>query len=305
MPNGSSHRPRATILLVIVGLALIAASYLGSGSSRDFSPAASFVGDCRSPTGVGDLAVSQLGSYNHELIQAPDRLQAVRAPTFAGSCSIRVQVDPGDIDSNQTDRAEITGTSTRWHNGEDVWYSLVFMLARGDPLPPMGGWMLVHQFFAQDPVRDVEGGAPPFAIEITSSGEIAADVRGGVKPTAYAPAPRDSVYYIARAPAGVWQILLIHIKWSTGPHGLVNIWYSRAGRPFTATPQVSTSGPNVLTVDGDVLPVYAETGIYRSRMNAIQTVYYAGLTAKPTRRATVAFWARASSHLWPPASLSR
>jgi hypothetical protein len=93
------------------------------------------------------LSASELGSYNHTLVQTPNRVEAVSDPAFLDRCTIRVEAHPGDVDKNQTDRAEITGTSVRWRAGENVWYLLSFMLGRLNPTPPPHGWMLIHQFF--------------------------------------------------------------------------------------------------------------------------------------------------------------
>jgi hypothetical protein len=93
----------------------------------------------------------------------------------------------------------------------------------------------------------------------------------------------------------VWHRLLIHAQWSTGDDGLVEVWHSQGNSPFSVTPQVSAPGPNVLTVAGDVLPVFAETGIYRSQSAATQIVYYAGLTAEATQVDALRSFARQTS----------
>ena len=143
--------------------------------------------------------------------------------------------------------------------------------------------MLVHEFFAQDIPAGISGGSPPFAIEITPAGKIIVHVRGGVKASPDNAAPRDRQAYVALATPGVWHSLLIHIKWSTSSNGLVEVWHRQGGHPFPHTPQAYVTGPDVLTVAGDVLPVYAATGIYRSHTTTDQVAYYAGLTAGPTR----------------------
>ncbi len=245
--------------------------------------APSFAGGCHSARGFGDLTALQLGSYDHAGIQAPNRLQAVTTPSFAGKCAIRIEVRPGDLGGSGTDRDEITGTRTLWHNGDNAWYSLAFMLDPNRPKPAPGGWMLIHQFFAQDIRAGISGGSPPFAIEITPAGQIDVDVRGGVKASSDDAAPWEHQTYLARATPGVWHALLIHIRWSSSSDGLVEVWHRRGSDSFPPTPQVSLRGPNVLTVAGHVLPVYAETGIYRSHTTTDQIVYYGGLTAAPTR----------------------
>jgi hypothetical protein len=108
-------------------------------------------------------------------------------------------------------------------------------------------------------------------IAVTPSGALVADVRGGSKASSLAAAPHDTEYLIARAAPGVWHTVLLHIEWETGDDGLTQIWHRRANGSFSRLPQVSARGPNVLTVAGDVLPVYAETGLYRSRASTVQT----------------------------------
>ena len=274
-------------VLIAVGLWVVLGATRSHRTARHVPP--TFAGDCRSTSGYGDLTAKQLGSYNHLLVRAPDRLQAVTDPILMGTCTIRINIKPGDVGGGQTDRAEITGTRTLWRNGDDVWYLLSFMLGPTNPLPAPGGWMLVDQFFAQDSQNHVSGGSPPFAVEVVPAGGIDVDVRGGAKASESDPAPRINEYHVAPATPGVWHSLLIHIKWSTANDGLVEVWHRQGTRPFPSAPQVSARGPNLLTVAGDVLPVYAETGIYRSRTTTDQTVYYAGLFAEPTRSAALKF----------------
>jgi len=72
---------------------------------------------CTAQSGAGDLGPGQLGSYDHVLIQAPARLQAVTNPAWNGHCAIRVEVQPGDGDDTTSDRDEMTGTGTLWPSG--------------------------------------------------------------------------------------------------------------------------------------------------------------------------------------------
>ena len=229
----------------------------------------------------------QPGRYDDLLIQARDRMKLVTTPSFLGDCTIRIQVQPGDGGSNATDRDEIARTGTVWRTGDDVWYGLVVMLARTYATPPPGGWVLIYQFFAQDIRAGISGGSPPFAIEITPAGQFRIHVRGGAKANAYDSAPRDDQYNLAAASAGVWHTVLIHIKWSAAEDGLVEVWDRQGNAPFLNHPQVYAPGPNVLTVAGDALPVYAETGIYRSHAATTQTVFFARLTAEPTQSAAL------------------
>ena len=62
----------------------------------------------------------------------------------------------------------------------------------------------------------------------------------------------------------------------------MEIWSRDAGSAWPAQP-VEAPGINVFTVAGDVLPVYSEVGIYRSRTAQTQVLYNAGLWARPTR----------------------
>jgi hypothetical protein len=246
----------------------------------------SFSGGCYAK-GDGNLKASELGDYSFVMLQEAGRLQATTEPGWKGGCAIRVEVREGDVDSNATDRAEMAGNKIVWRAGDDVWYAMSFMLDSQSPMPSPSGWMLVDQFFAQDKSRSISGGSPPLALEVEPQEGprkgIFVHVRGGAKPSAEASAPRDSSYRLSEASPGSWHELLIHVKWSGGSDGLVEVWQRQPNGLFSITPQVSATGPNVLTVAGDVLPVYAETGIYRSRAPYAQVVYYGGLWARPDR----------------------
>jgi hypothetical protein len=245
----------------------------------------SFSGSCDAK-GNGNIKASALGDYNWVGVQSASRLQATTEPGWMGGCAIRVEVREGDVDPNATDRAEIAGNKIVWHSGEDVWYALSFMLDPRSPLPSGSGWMLVNQFFAEDNSRSISGGSPPLAVEVGWQGPqkgIFVHVRGGAKPSAEASAPRDSQHWLSAATPGSWHELLIHAKWSSGSDGLIEVWQRQPNGLFSTTPQISAVGANVLTVAEDVLPVYAETGIYRSRAPYSQVVYYGGLWARADR----------------------
>lgn len=277
------------LLAIVVGGVVLTILKRGVPRSQPVRGGVSFVGLCASPTGTGPLPRTELGDYDHVLVQAPDRLEAVLRPHLVGRCSIRVQVRHGDTDVGATDRAEMSGARRTWQNGQEVWYLLAFMIDPVHPFPPPGGWMLVHQFYAEDLKAHVDGGSPPVAIEITPSGKLELKVRGGRKVSSESVAPRDEAYTIAAAVPAVWHVLLLHINWSTSADGRVVVWH-RVGRSrFSDAPQVVARGSNLLTVAGHVLPVYAESGIYRSRTRATQTVYYARFVAEPTRRAAMIY----------------
>jgi hypothetical protein len=248
----------------------------------------SFSGGCVKQS--GNLGAAELSGYNWLSLQEPNRLQATVSPSWNGGCAIRVEAREGDFDSNATDRAEISGTHTVWSAGQEVWYSMSFMLAAGSPMPPSSGWMLVHQFYAQDRTRWISGGSPPLSLEVQTPGGIYLKVRGGAKASEGTNAPRNSQYRLGEAAPGTWHELLFHVRWSVGSEGLVEVWQRQTGQPFSSSPEVVATGPNVLTVAGDVLPVYAETGVYRSRVSTAQVVDYGGLWARPTRVAAEGFF---------------
>lgn len=276
------------VIVGVLGVGMSAAVHPSNASGNN-GPA-SFSGGCATIQTSGDLDASQLGSYNQLLIQAPERLQATTDPSWGAGCAIRVEVHEGDVDSGSTDRAEFAGNKVLSNNGEEVWYAMSFMLDLDSPLPLPGQWMIVDQFFAQNIAERLSGGSPPLSIEVTPSGQARIYVRGGIKTSAAAPAPRENSYFLAPASPGVWHELLFHVKWSTGADGLVEVWQRASDGSFTSTPQISVSGPNVLSVAGDALPVYAETGIYRSRSAAVQVVYYGGLWARQERAEAEAFF---------------
>jgi hypothetical protein len=254
---------------------------------------ASFSGSCEASAASGKLTRTQLGSYERLLLGKGGAIEAVVNPRWPGQCAIGATVRQGDFTggSTTTNRTEFTAPRTLWHSGQSVWYAMSFDLTASSPLPRRGGWMLVHQFFAQDMTMGISGGSPPFAFEITPKGQIRVHVRGGAKSSATAWAPVNHSHFVAPVTRGTWHDLLIHIRWSDTSSGLIQIWQRGSNGAFTSAPQVSISGPNILTVSGDVLPVYAETGIYRSISPTTQTVYYGGLWARADRAEAEPFFA--------------
>lgn len=275
-------------------LALVGALFAARATHAAGATPVSFTGGCDTTQTSGDLGAGKLGSYDKLLIQAPERLQATVAPSWNGHCAMRFEVHQGDVDSNQTDRAEVAGNRLVWNSGEEVWYSLSFMLTPEDPLPSTGQWMLVDQFFAQDARDQISGGSPPLALEVTATKQVRIFVRGGAKASADDRVARENSYLLAPASEGVWHEVLIHVRWSTEANGLVEAWQRTPNGSFTSEPQVSANGPNILTVAGHVLPVYVETGIYRSRSAATQVVYYGGVWARPQRSEAEAFFSSSS-----------
>lgn len=272
---------------------VVPAGFAGSrGSvSSDVVPA-SFTGGCAGPSGSSGLTAGQLGSYEYILTGLRGSVEAVPNSQLPGRCAISVTVRRGDFTrtSTKTNRTEFTAPHTLWYSGESVWYALSFELTPGSPLPRAGGWMLVDQFFAQNIPVGISGGSPPLSFEITPEGQVRMHVRGGAKSRVAELAPRNNSYYISPVRRGIWHDLLIHVRWSATTSGLVAVWQRSSNGTFTVAPQVSASGPNVLTVSGGVLPVYAETGIYRSASPQDQTVDYGGLWARADRAEAEAFF---------------
>jgi hypothetical protein len=289
--------PMARVAAVAIGLvALVGAFTLrgltdsGGGNSAASPLPAEFSGECTSGRSAPSSNVNNLGGYSALVSNAASSGSVALSRLQADECAIRVQVSPKGTSDSPTERMEMSGPSTRWYRGQSVWYALSFEIARGSPFPRRGGWMLVHQFFAQDLSRGVSGGSPPVAVEINSTGGILIDVRGGSKVNETANAPRHSSYLLGRAHPGTWNGLLLNIRWSTGASGLVRVWLKGTNARFSRAPQISAKGPDVLTVAGDVLPVYAETGIYRSRAAATQVVLFGGLWARRSRSQAYAFF---------------
>jgi hypothetical protein len=288
---GMRIRNQTPIPLLFFFVLLLAGALIPACASRAAGATpVSFSGGCDTTQTSGNLEAGKLGSYDKLLIQAPERLQATVDPSWDGRCAMRFEVHQGDVDSNQTDRAEVAGNRLLWSSGEEVWYSISFMLTPEDPLPSAGQWMLVDQFFAQDTQEQTSGGSPPLALEVTSSKQVRVFIRGGAKASADDRVSRENSYLLAPADPGTWHEVLLHVRWSTEANGMVEAWQRTANGSFTSEPQVSAPGPNILTVAGHVLPVYVETGIYRSRSAATQVVYYGGVWARPWRGEAEAFF---------------
>jgi hypothetical protein len=251
---------------------------------------AGFSGECASTRSSALSRDSPLGSYTNTAANVQGQILPASSAAWPGECAIRIEVTPRDVSSVRTDRVEMSGPHTRWYEGQSVWYAMSFELARGSPFPPRGGWMVVHQFFAQDLSHGLSGGSPPVAIEITPTQHILVHVRAGRKAAAAAVASRDGGYLLGRLRPGAWNDLLLHIGWSANDDGFVEVWRGTRARTFSVRPQLAVAGPDLLTVAGDVLPVYAETGIYRSRAPSTQVVFFGGLWARQTREGAQAFF---------------
>lgn len=297
----------AIVLIALGGYYSSHSSPARAPASGDLAPASStgirvstssgaaparFTGGCVDPSGPSALTAGQLGSYEYILTGSQGSVEAVPNSQLPGRCAISVTVRQGDFmrTSAKTNRTEFAAPHTLWYSGESVWYALSFELTAGSPLPRAGGWMLVDQFFAQNVAGGISGGSPPLSFEITPKGQIRMHVRGGAKSKGAESAPRNNSYFISPVRRGVWHDLLIHVRWSTTDSGLVGLWQRASNGAFATAPQVSVGGPNVLTVSGSVLPVYAETGIYRSTSPQDQTVDYGGLWARADRAEAEAFF---------------
>jgi hypothetical protein len=281
--------------MAVLALGGLLSTYIFSSanSASGAGTPASFSGGCKTPPAIGSLSVTQMGSYDRILSGARGSVEAINASQWPGHCAIGITVRAGDStgDSAVTNRTEIAAPHTEWYADESVWYAFSFQMTSGSPLPRAGSWMLVDQFFAQDFSKGISGGAPPLSLEVTPKGQIRIHIRAGAKLSAGEQAPRNRSYFLAPIKRGVWHDLLIHVRWSSTATGLVNVWQRTSNGTFTSAPQVSAGGPDVLSVSGDTLPVYAETGIYRSVAPTTQTVHYGGLWARPDRAEAEAFFA--------------
>lgn len=152
----------------------------------------------------------------------------------------------------------------------------------------------------------ISGGSPALALELSSDGsQIIVHVRGGDKPNSQYDASPTNVSKLLTPPTkGVWHDFLIHAKWSTGTDGLIEVFWRQAGGQFPATPQVSVSGPNVTSVQGHALPMYAETGIYSDTGAATLVGYHGGLLGAHTRQDAEAFWQQAAPQSAPQVGFS-
>ncbi len=266
------RRRLISVVIGVLGVLLLCAPSAAQGEP------ATFAGFCNAAT-AGPLSISETSGFTSQLIATPDRVEAVTSPSFGGRCSMQITAESGDL-GGDTDRDEIAAPHALWHDGDDVWYTLAFMLGP-DPLPQPGGWLLVHQFFAQDIANDVSGGSPPLDVELTSEGDIAVTVRGGVKDSASAAAPENTELDIAPATSGVWHVLMIHVVWSTSSNGEVQVWHSVDGESFMLYPKHPRLA-RTYTRSAATPARVSETGIYRSHTSSTQYVDYGGLTAEPT-----------------------
>jgi len=285
---GASFSQRRLIPPVLLGLGLITALALaGLGGGASYSRILS----CAATGGhAGVLPDSRSIGSENRLYSPPDGARVIAAAVDGVSCAVRFNVyaRPGGL----TNRSEISRPQVLWRSGQTKWYALSLLLGRRHPWPGRGGWMIVTQFFAEDVHHGLSGGSPPVAIEVTSSGHLVLDIRGGRKVAPTAAAPLSAEYDLGTATSGVWHDLLLRVTWSTDAAGRVEAWQRTRGQRFTRTPQVDARGPNVLTVAGDVLPVYAEVGIYRSSARFPQVTYFGGLGAFASRRGADAFLER-------------
>ncbi len=119
--------------------------------------------------------------------------------------------------------------------------------------------MIAHQFHGG------EQGHPPVSIEL-SNDQISGTVFGGAKTAGELPNPprADGFSIASSVPRGVWMDLHGYIKFSTGSDGVNQVWYRQCpadsngvaipalADPWPVTPQLNTTGVNVITIDGTV-----------------------------------------------------
>jgi Polysaccharide lyase len=159
-------------------------------------------------------------------------------PVRAGGAAARFELERGDPVINHGTRAELaTALEPR---GADRWYALSIYLPAGwtrDRSPEiLAQW---HQQASID-------GNPPLALATHHGQWELLTARDG----------HDGGALVGAYRTGRWTDWLVHVRWSTGPDGVVQVW--RDGRPVPGYTDIR--GPNTYRSPHGI---YLKVGIYK------------------------------------------
>lgn len=257
---------------------------------------------------IGIATVPMISQFNRLVAEdggphssPTDRIVFSNFPVRQGSLSLKMTVKQHDVDGGVVkERVQITSFAPtgRYYlqDGEDVWIAMSFFLAENFVFPSTGAqYAILLDGFPNTSDLAHSGQNATHEISIGSgSGEGPVwrlNILGGVSSDGGATYPHDTDQDIALAKRGQWSDFLMHVRFSTGGDGLVEIWYApgTANASFgTGAPTVVDHGPNIATANGYQCVMYPEPGIYRSTQEQPSSMYLGGVAINTSRTAALA-----------------
>lgn len=141
-----------------------------------------------------------------------DRIRPVTNPVRQGRYAGRFEVRPGDDPLGYGDRAEVS-ISTRETEGDERWYSWSTMVAPG--FPSTAGFQVISQWHSR------ADGRPPVAF-FAENDDLVLFVHRYAAPGQQLSTTRA---WSAPLPRGVWQDIVMHVKWSGSDRvGFIELW---------------------------------------------------------------------------------
>jgi hypothetical protein len=251
-------RRRRTALSAVVTAVLVAGAGCAAGRDEGYVPVAPPPSGalCRTPAPAittldfesarqqnlpDDPPPGWSAQYDMRLADRPGGppVRIVRAPdpVRAGGAAARFELRRDDPVINEGTRAELAGTLEP--PGADRWYAFSIYLPKSwarDRSP---------EILAQWHQRSLEGNPPLAIATYKGTWEILATSQGHAE---------DVITGAYRT--GRWTDWLVHVKWSAGADGLVQVWQD--GRPIAGL--TAKRGPNSYPDKGGV---YLKVGIYK------------------------------------------
>jgi hypothetical protein len=202
---------------------------------------------------------ANIDSCEHDETCATDSLAIVTSPVRGGSRAVRMRLRDGDVQGTSGTRVELQ-TKDRYTTAlrQDYWYGWSIFLPADWALDP-DDTKVVHQWHT---ASGQPGGNPIVGLRIKGSSwtiTTEKDAEGDATTVATTPARR-----------GVWTDFVMHLRWSPGSDGLVEVW--KDGVKWYAA-----AGANMAA--GTTLPPYQKFGMYGSFTGAVseRVLYYDSL----------------------------
>jgi hypothetical protein len=169
----------------------------------------------------------------------------------SGMYSAEITVHEGDIDAagdddTRVERAELDSGHFPLR-GREAWYGFSLLVPKDFPI--VDDRLVIASCKQSDVSRPI----------------VAQRFRNGKHTVTVESQGRKESYDLPPIPLGQWVDMVYHVRYSTGPDGLVDIWMN--GKQV-----VSYSGP---AADPDAKNAfYNKIGLYRDRLNLPMTIYY-------------------------------